>query len=728
MRNRFQVLLALGAQTAVMTLSVPARADDDQLAEIVVTAQKREERLIDVPTPVTALSGSDLLDHDKTRLEDYFRDVPGLTLTSGGSGLATLSVRGVSTGNTTSPTVGVTIDDVPYGSVSGLGFGSLISPPDLDPSDLQRVEVLRGPQGTLYGASSLGGLLKFVTVDPSFSGVSGRVQVDGNSIQDGGQGGSIRGAVNVPLIDDTLALRASGFYRHDGGFIDDPSHGLEDVDSGHAEGGHAALLWKIAEGATLKLTALYQENNTNGQSAVDTDSSLRPLQGDLDQERIPGSGGSAVRVQMYGATFTMDLPQSIKLVAVSGYVINDYVTMIDFTPEFGSFTTGGGAGLYYDVFTKRFSQEVRLEHTGAHLDWVIGTFYTREHSGDHIDVDDINFNTGDILNTGGLLDENDRFRYHEYAGFASATVHFTSQLSLEGGLRYSHNTQFYQTNLQGLLGGGYLFTQPSADHALTFDVTPSYKISEDLLAYVRVASGYRPGGPNAGVFGAGTPITYGADTTVNYEVGLKGEAFNKLLTFEASLYYVDWNKIQIGSIDPNTGFLYFQNGRSASSKGIELAARFRPWSGALVSASSSIGKAELSDTLPGTAAYGYAGDRLPNTPEFSASLDFEQDFKVTAAFDAFAGGSVNFVGNRVGPFVNTPEEVRPVMPAYTLGGLRAGLRSPAGWEATAYISNVGNSRGVLSAASRAATSFPTDPFSATVVQPRTFGVSFSQSF
>jgi iron complex outermembrane recepter protein len=725
--------LAIGACGAAIAIAAPVKADNtsggDQssLDEIVVTAQKREQRLIDVPTPVTALAASDLLDDNKTRLEDYFRDVPGLTVTTQGSGMTNLSVRGISTGNTTSPTVGITIDDIPFGSVSGLEFGSLISPPDLDPSDLQRVEVLRGPQGTLYGASSLGGLLKFVTVDPSFDGVSGRVSVDGNTIQDGGSGESVRGAVNIPLISDVLAMRASGFYRQDGGFIDDPAHGLKDLDRGGAEGGHLALLWKIDDRATLKLSALYQENSADGASSVDTNYQLTPTYGDLQQDRVPGTGAYIDKVQMYSANLTIDLPYSLRLVSLSGYAINDYVTLVDYTPEFGAYTTGGGAGLYYDFFTKRYSQEIRLQQSNDFVDWVIGGFYTRENSGDHITVDDLNADTGALINN-GLLDENDRFRYDEYAGFASATAHLTSAFDLEGGLRYSHNSQFYTTNLQGPLGGGYIFQQPSDEHSLTYSVNPSYKISENLLAYLRVASGFRPGGPNAGVFGVGTPITYKPDTTVNYEAGFKGEALDKRLTFEASVFYVKWNNIQLGSIDPTSGFLYIQNGGTASSKGVELEVKARPWTGATVSASTSINKAELTENLPVTSAFGQSGDRLPNSADGTFSLDFEQTFPLSATVNAFAGGSVNYVGNRVGPFVNTAAEVRAPMPAYTLGGLRVGVRTTDGWTATGYVSNVGNSRGVLSAQTRAATSLPTDPFDITVVQPRTIGVSLSKTF
>ncbi len=734
-------LTQLAASTCCAVLALTGRisaakdadaAGEGVLGEIVVTAQKHEQRLIDVPAPVTALSASDLLEDNKTRLEDYFRDVPGLAITPYGSGVTNVSVRGITTGNTTNPTVGITIDDVPYGSVSGLSLGSFISPPDLDPSDLQRIEVLRGPQGTLYGASSLGGLLKFVTADPSLTTASGRIEVDGTKIDGGGHGGAARGAISVPLISDVLSVRASGFYRRDGGFVDDPVHGMSNVDRDTAEGGHIAMLWKISDLATLKLGALYQQTRTAGQSQVDVDAEGNPQYGDLGQNRPPGTGVSISKAQMYSANLTVNLPADIRLVSLTGFSINNWLEFQDFSGEFGPIL-GTGAGLGYDFWTKRISQELRLEQSSTLFDWTAGVFWTREHSGDHIDLDGLDADTG-AVNAPDLLNENDRFRYNEYAGFASATWHVLPAFDLEGGLRYSHNTQSYVTDLEGPFSGSptgaYLFKQGSADHSLTFSVSPSYKFSENMMAYVRVASGYRPGGPNAGVFGPGTPITYAADRTVNYEVGLNAEAFDKRLTFTGSIYYVHWSDIQLGSIDPATGFLYFQNAHSASSKGIELAANARPWTGATVSTSVTLNKAELTASLPETAAMGLSGDRLPNTPETTFSLNFEQQFPITAYLNGFAGGSVNYVGNRVGPFVGADPtgQIRFPMSAYTLGTIRAGVRTTDGWNGTVYVSNLGNARAILSGQSRGLISAPDSPFGATFVQPRTVGISLSKSF
>jgi iron complex outermembrane receptor protein len=147
------------------------------LAEIVVTAQKQVERLQDVPVPVGVISAEALLDTNAVRLEDFYNRIPGLNLSNTGTGITEISIRGLTTGDGNNPTVGITIDDLPFGTTRTAGYSVV---PDIDPENLARIEVLRGPQGTLYGASSLGGLIKYVTLDPSFDSLSARVSVDAN--------------------------------------------------------------------------------------------------------------------------------------------------------------------------------------------------------------------------------------------------------------------------------------------------------------------------------------------------------------------------------------------------------------------------------------------------------------------------------------------------------------------------------------------------------------------
>ena len=212
------ILLAPTAPSAGGTSS-PRTASplpsDTTLEKIVVTAQKRSERLLDVPVPVTVLSPDALTSTNEVRLQDFYTQVPNLNLVLGNRGEPALAIRGLTTAAGTNPVVGVTVDDVPMGSSIGIAGGFLV--PDFDPSDLSQIEVLRGPQGTLYGASSMGGLVKYVTKNPSTIAASGRVEGALTNIQEGKKpGGSLGVAVNLPAS-DRLAFRLSAFGRQDPG-------------------------------------------------------------------------------------------------------------------------------------------------------------------------------------------------------------------------------------------------------------------------------------------------------------------------------------------------------------------------------------------------------------------------------------------------------------------------------------------------------------------------------
>src|SRR5258708_31931615 len=179
-----------------------------------VRGQEREGRIEDVAVPVTAISGDWLVSNNQVRLTDYYSKLPGVNLTVNPVvGQPDLRIRGLSTG-AGAAVVSYVVDEVPYGSA--VPGGGLTTTPDFDPGDLARIEVLRGPQGTLYGASGVGGLLKFATIDPSTAGVNARVQVGGSIVSHGAVGDSVRGAINVPLS-NTFAVRVSGFTRQDPG-------------------------------------------------------------------------------------------------------------------------------------------------------------------------------------------------------------------------------------------------------------------------------------------------------------------------------------------------------------------------------------------------------------------------------------------------------------------------------------------------------------------------------
>jgi outer membrane receptor protein involved in Fe transport len=719
------------AAAPAMAQQAPAQAVQD---DVVVTAQKREQRLQDVPMSVTALTASSLIENNQVKVEDYFRLVPGLQLSPLAAGRYNLSIRGVTTGIGTSPTVGITIDDVPYGSVSIAGFGSRFFP-NLDPSDLQRIEVLRGPQGTLYGASSLGGLLKYVTLDPSFARVSGRVQADLSTIEKGGTGGGGRAAINVPLVDDKLAIRASGFYRHDGGYVDDPGQHRTDVDRANVYGGRLALLWKIAPGASLKLGALYQHDAGDGTNQVDTNYLLNETTGDLQHRAQVGTGPYLNSSQFYTGHLKVVLGGGIGLDAVSGYSVNVYRTVADTTPSFGgaaAFLYGlNGSAMPYGFRTAKFSQELRLSSSGTSVDWLVGGFYTNEKSTDYFIASAADPVTGS--RSGVFFDEADQFHYKEYAAFGDVTVHVTSQLDLQAGARYSSNKQRYHSltaiplAVQPFLGPTTDFSQNSSDNAFTFEVGPSFKLSRNLLLYGRVSSGYRPGGPNAGDFDASTPRVYKADRTTNYEVGVKGSVGGRTLTFEVAAFMLDWNDIQLAFHDQVTGFLFLKNGSKATSKGVEGSFELRPTHGLSISGNASYNEAKLAADLPGPGSIGRDGDVLPNVPKFSGTLSAEQSFPVFGHLEGFVGGSISHVSSRRAEFANSAAEIRVAMPGYTKGDLRFGVRGD-GLTVTAFVSNVGNSRGVLYGGALGSHTLVTDPFYKLVLQPRTFGITASREF
>src|SRR6202050_1704057 len=233
-----------------------APADNDALATIVVTAEKKEEKLKDVPMSITALGGGALDNLQYRSFSDYAAMVPGLSLVSSQPGLTTLTLRGQNAGGVGS-TVAVYLDESPFGSSSALLDGSILSG-DFDTWDLQRVEVLRGPQGTLYGANSEGGLLKFVTAPPVLGTFSGAAEVTGESVAHGGNGGDVRAMLNLPL-GDKMAFRISGFAQDVPGYVNDPLSGERDVNDGHEEGGRASFLVAPTDALSLRLTAESQQ-------------------------------------------------------------------------------------------------------------------------------------------------------------------------------------------------------------------------------------------------------------------------------------------------------------------------------------------------------------------------------------------------------------------------------------------------------------------------------------
>ncbi len=705
---------------AGLVASAPAGVRADQnpktetLEEIVVIAQKRSERLLEVPVPVTVIRADALVASNQFRLEEYYSQVPGLTLTvSDGRGVPMISIRGITSGYT-NPTVGVVVDGAPFGSSTNLALGALV--PDIDPSELARVEVLRGPQGSLYGASSMGGLLNYVTIAPSFDGVSGRLQSGTSSVHEGKElGYNLSAAVNVPLS-DTFAIRASGFNRRDPGYVDNPRRGEEDVNSGYFTGGRLSGLWQPSEDISLTLSALYQDSSTDGLARVDAEPGFK----DLEQDNLRGSGFLDKTVAAFTANLVANLGD-VELTSVSGYNINRFSDSIDLIPFHGltePIFGVSGAPLLDDIETTKFTQELRFAiPIGERVEWMIGGFYTHENSNTTQLLLAQDEDTLEVVEV--LYDGVGRSTYDELSAFSNLTIQITDRLDVQFGGRQSRIEQETWGHFGGWLVGGGPFEDDrlkATNDAFTYLVTPRLKVSPDLMVYARAASGYRAGLPNGNLV-AGAPPSSKPDKTATYEIGVKGVALNRMLTFDASLYHIDWTDMQILVFNElNIG--YFTNGGDAKSEGLELSVESTPAEGLTIAGWVSWGNAELTEAFPpGSQNFGAVGDRLPYSSRFSGNLTVRKEFPIASRMTGFVGGQLSYVGDRVGYFQATP--VRQKYAAYTKADLLAGVMNGP-WTFNLFVNNVTDERAALAGGLDGT---PTTSF--THIVPRTVGLNAS---
>lgn len=697
--------------------SATSSGDDDIAGsqEIVVTAQKREERLQDVPVPVTALRASALTETGQDRLQDFFTRVPGLNFQAGSRGEPLVSIRGIN--SLQNPTVGVMVDDLPFGATIFRGGGNIA--PDIDPSDLARIEVLRGPQGTLYGVSSLGGLIKYVTIDPSTDRFSGQIQTGIIGIDHGGDVGyQVRGSVNVPL-GETLAVRASAFTRLTPGFIDNPAANLKDVNRETAAGGRLALLWRPMDVLTVKLSALYQTRTTDGANQVTL--SL----GGLNQDYLVGSGWIERDIQAYNATIEADLG-NVRLTSLTGYNINRFADSVDLSSFYAATanTAFGVSGAAYteDYQTKKFNQELRVATSlGGTFDLLLGGFYTKERFTNPIKIFAANTSTGRLVGEFQFYDG--RGSYEEVAVFGDLTTHITDKFDIQFGARQAFNSQSYSETDTGLLTAGGRLVIPNTvvkESPFTYLITPRYTFSRDFMVYGRFASGYRAGGINL-FFARGFPVPpgYKSDQTLNYEIGTKGSLLDGRLTFDLSLFYIDWKDLQLGfNFAPGVNFQ--ANGSRAKSQGFEFAVTAQPWRGMTIAASGTYNDAVLTESFGTSTTRGVKGDRLPFSSKFTGNVSLDQTFVLGGDWSGFAGASFTYVGNRVGLF--RPTAVRQIYPEYTQIDVRMGAESGP-WRIAGFINNLGDKRGLVGGGIG-----QTVPSLFTYIQPRTYGVTLTRRF
>jgi outer membrane receptor protein involved in Fe transport len=716
------------------TMNVRAAADG-VIAEIIVSAQKRAEALIDVPQSITVVDGDALARQQAQNFQDYLKLVPGLQLTQDTPGVGRLVLRGINTGGIAS-TVAVYVDETPFGSSSGLVNGAILAG-DFDPFDMQRIEVLRGPQGTLYGASSLGGVLKFVTNQPQTEGFDAQARVGAETVEDGDASYSGTGMVNIPLS-DSLAIRGVGYYRELSGFVDSigtaGSDRAENINESESYGGRVSALYAPSDTFSLQLSAVFQNIRTQASSSVESNANtLGILYSRLSQSQfVPEFTDIDYRV--YNGTLDFDLGFAT-LTSASSY--NEFESPFrgDLTTQFSPLLVGivGPNEFLQEQTTAydKFTQELRLASpSNDKFEWLVGVYYTKEEGDILQHLEAVVPGTLDpiagqpVLGDLGLLSQ-----YEEIAGFVSGTIHFGERFDLTLGGRYSENDQEAKQDALGLLAGGSVNfpLAMSSEDVFTYSIAPKLKFGEHVSLYARAATGFRPGGPNVLAPGApaNVPRMYDSDELASYEVGLKMESANRAYSLDIAAFHIDWEDIQLFARVNNFGLNI--NGGDATSDGIEFTATARFAGGFNVSLNGAYTDAELEDDTPALSG-GLKDDALPYTPEWSLGLNAGYEWSIGAEATAYVGGALRYLSDQTAAYDlahRTANGRQREIASYEVLDLQAGVDLRR-WSIELYAKNVTESDGLTSVGALGAA--PNGAIGTGVIRPRTVGLAFGFEF
>ena len=717
-RNRARANIAAG--DAGMGVAEKKGYRNSGIEEVTVTANKREQDLQDVAMSLSALTGDDLNRIGAVGAQDYLAQIPGVNYNSLGRGRSPIIIRGVSTGSTTfsdeQNTTAIYIDELP--SLSRWGAWTNTDP---NTFDIERVEVLRGPQGTLFGSGALGGALRVITNKPNASEFQSSVDIGQSFTQGGDDSNSINAMLNIPLVDDELALRVVAFKRNDGGYIDNIRRDEKNVNSGETEGGRIMLAYKPTDDLSLRVTATHQSDVVDDGSATFRDASDgRPY-----QYNGAARAASEVSISIFNLSADYSLG-SMLLTSSTTYSERDSKISRDLTVfTDATFETGVGVDDVHQLVTddvKSFAQEVRLSSQGeGSLLWTVGAFFFEQ----------------DIDTTGNwnarILDEpvvKSVFLPHitEKAIFGEMTYEISDQLSITAGGRWFDNTfEFEVPVFEGLLIGGSFPTPLLEENSNSFTpkVSLSYHATDDVHVYATASEGFRVGQVN---FGAtpenGIPISFGPDSLWNYEAGVKSILLNGQLKLNAAVFYIDWSDIQLSrtTILPNNlAVVHVDNAGDAVSKGIEVEATYIHSDSVVLGTSFTYNKATLESVLEGVDLI--PGSTLPGTPEFSMAN------YVQYAVEDLPGDTSGYVrlGHRyVGEMVSSIDNADHLFSdSYNAFDLRAGL-FVGNYEVTLYVNNLSNNDAVTSRYDLGIDSWTT--FRAYRLQPRTFGLNFRVDF
>ncbi len=697
------------------------------LEEVLVTAEKRESTVQKTPISITALSGAELQSQGISDLVSVAQQVPGVSFKTSGPGQTEFEMRGLTSTGGEAPTVGFYLDEAALTPPAMAQNGKVVIDPDL--FDLNRIEILRGPQGTLYGAGSMGGTIKLLTNAPDPKQVAAGVQGTASGTDGGGFNHTENGMLNLPLLPDIAALRLVVTDKHIQGWIDrdvlnpfpievQTASGppavfhrgdvadaavvkrVTESNTENLKGGRAKLLVQPLEGLSITVGALYQQIKQSGPNTIDVppgnEVHYQPydlaepfkdtfnlqdlnIKYDFDGFQVVSATSSWTRQQNQ----TQDISEAMQ------YYIGGFLGPHNAFP-FSTADGGLGPGtISEDDYTRQISEELRVASTGSGpLQWLAGAYYASFRATSHVYSYYDGFTA--LFGTNNLADNHRLLTVDQYAAFGEASYQLPNNLKATVGARYFNFHSNSATSVSGVSANGTSDTLYGM--AQNSGVSPKFNLAyiagDNLTVYGTVSKGFRPGGPNSPIPPPCplAPTQFGPDTVWSYEVGEKARTADSRVSLNSDVYYEDWSGLQ-QQVAPGCGFKFTTNAGKAKVYGAELEASAVVFPGLTVSQSVGYTHATNATTVPQAGVKD--GDRLLNVPEFTSNTSLIYRYPLVGALNLVARFNNNYVYS-----IQDITFRRNTLPAYDLIDSRLGVESDR-WSAVVFVDNLTNKQALL---------------------------------
>lgn len=700
MARRIGSAVAVAATAAATVVN----AQETVVEEVVVTATKRETTMKDTPAAIAAVSGEAIRESQSFSLESFTRLDPSIQVNNRGVGDNQIIVRGISSSG--KPTVGLYYDEA---VVTGLGLdGGSDNQPNIQLHDLNRIEILKGPQGTLFGAGSMSGTVRFITNKPELSKQSFAFAGSAASVKDGNELFQGEAVANLPIVADKVGLRAVAWGDTGGGYIEQERNGSlhEDVNDQAVWGSRLTLGTQLSEALSVTLMGLYQESEADGSQYFEFGRgayrNISPTQEPFEDE-----------IKLFSVVADYDVGLGTFTGTVS-YMDRELFLSRDSTPTANRFNLGVDLAYHQEQELSNLSSEFRFSSAfEGPAQVVAGVFYAEQESdarnaalvadratGEarcqfHADCvaagfarDDINSATGNTT-------------IDQFAAFAETNYQVSQKLGATVGLRY-YTADIGQRTITSQALRHPVFSpvqtadvlsldEETSENEMSYNFALTYKLTADTSLYSRIASGFRPGGANdsdaAAQQGVIAPDKYESDTLWSYEVGAKSYFLNRMLYTEVALYRIDWSDQQISVTDPGGTFVYIANAGKSYVNGFEFQINAQPTDSLSFNLGATYTDSRLSEDMPATAqASGFDGDRIPYTPRWSYAGQVQYELPFSSDLTGYASTNFNYRGESYTNFNDQADDYQQ-LDDYFLVGLRAGVRFDA-WDAGIFVDNV----------------------------------------